>query len=63
LMWFIFGRFPTTGRLFLQKRRNRPENLGDAERREILRQTPALEWSENCCPRLTSRKNRHGSCS
>ncbi len=35
---------------FLEKRHNRPENLSDAERREILRRTPALEWSEQLPP-------------
>lgn len=31
---------------FLQKRHNRPEALSDPERREIIHQAPALEWSE-----------------
>jgi uncharacterized protein YfaS (alpha-2-macroglobulin family) len=41
-----FRAIPSDWELFLQKRHNRPENLSDAERREILRQAPALEWSE-----------------
>jgi uncharacterized protein YfaS (alpha-2-macroglobulin family) len=32
--------------IFLQKRHNRPESLSDTERRQIIAQTPALEWSE-----------------
>ena len=32
--------------LFLQKRHNRPEGLSEAERRELIKQPPALEWSE-----------------
>ena len=30
---------------FLDKRHRRPENLNDAERRELLAKTPTLEWS------------------
>jgi len=45
-----FRAIPYDWEAFLQKRRNRPENLSDAERREILRQAPALEWSEKLPP-------------
>jgi hypothetical protein len=31
--------------LFLEKRHNRPENLSEKERREVLARKPALEWS------------------
>jgi tetratricopeptide (TPR) repeat protein len=36
--------------LFLEKRHNRPENLSDKERREILARKPALEWSSKLPP-------------
>ena len=32
--------------VFLERRHNRPEGLSDAERRQIVNQAPALEWSE-----------------
>ena len=51
-----FRAIPYDWEAFLQKRRNRPENLSDAERREILRQTPALEWSEKLAPTTDSKK-------
>lgn len=35
---------------FLDKRHRRPENLNDAERRELLAKTPALEWSAALLP-------------
>ena len=35
---------------FLDKRRNRPEYLSDAERRELLAKAPALAWSTNLPP-------------
>lgn len=35
---------------FLEKRRNRPENLTDKERREVIAKTPALAWSEKLTP-------------
>ncbi|HLH52979.1 MAG TPA: alpha-2-macroglobulin family protein [Verrucomicrobiae bacterium] len=41
-----FRAIPYDWNVFLERRHNRPENLNDAERREILQQTPALEWSE-----------------
>ena len=36
--------------MFLDKRHNRPENLSDQERREILARKPALEWSAKLPP-------------
>jgi hypothetical protein len=41
-----FRAIPYDWEVFLAKRHNRPENLSDAERRQIVAQTPALEWSE-----------------
>ena len=35
---------------FLEKRHNRPENLSPNERREILKKTPTLAWSEKLTP-------------
>jgi len=35
---------------FLDKRRNRPEYLSEAERRELLARAPALVWSTNLPP-------------
>ena len=42
---------------FLDKRHRRPENLNDAERRELLAKTPALEWSA-ALPATTDFKQR-----
>jgi hypothetical protein len=36
--------------MFLEKRHNRPENLSDQERREILARKPALAWSAKLPP-------------
>jgi hypothetical protein len=36
--------------LFLEKRHNRPENLSEKERREVLARKPALEWSAKLPP-------------
>jgi uncharacterized protein YfaS (alpha-2-macroglobulin family) len=41
---------PYDWNLFLDQRRNRPENLNDNERRELLDKTPALEWSVALAP-------------
>lgn len=41
-----FRAIPYDWEVFLQKRHNRPENLSLEERRAILAQAPALEWSE-----------------
>ncbi len=41
-----FRAVPYDWEVFLQKYHNRPENLSDQERREILAKAPALEWSE-----------------
>jgi hypothetical protein len=35
---------------FLQKRHNRPGNLNEAERKEVLAKKPALEWSQTLPP-------------
>ncbi|HTL16827.1 MAG TPA: alpha-2-macroglobulin family protein, partial [Patescibacteria group bacterium] len=43
--------------VFLQKRHNRPENLSDAERRQIVAQAPALEWSEQLPPTADFKEN------
>ncbi|HOX56208.1 MAG TPA: alpha-2-macroglobulin family protein [Candidatus Paceibacterota bacterium] len=40
-----FRAIPYDWTVFLEKRRHRPENLNDKERREILARKPALEWS------------------
>jgi hypothetical protein len=45
-----FRAVPYDWEVFLQKRHNRPEALSDAERRQIIAQTPALEWSEQLPP-------------
>ncbi len=45
-----FRAIPVDWEMFLQKRHNRPENLTDAERREMLARTPALEWSAQLPP-------------
>ena len=45
-----FRAIPYNWEAFLEKRRNRPENLSDKERREIIAQRPALEWSEKLPP-------------
>ena len=39
-----FRAIPADWEMFLDKRHNRPENLSDQERREILTRKPALEW-------------------
>ena len=36
--------------VFLQKRRNRPENLGTQERKEVLAKAPTLAWSAKLPP-------------
>ena len=43
--------------VFLDKRHRRPENLSDAERRELLAKTPTLEWSA-ALPATTDFKQR-----
>ena len=43
--------------IFLQKNHSRPENLNDAERKELLAQKPALEWSAKL-PETTDYKER-----
>ena len=45
-----FRAIPADWEMFLEKRRNRPENLSDPERREILARKPALEWSAKLPP-------------
>ncbi len=45
-----FRAIPVDWEMFLEKRHNRPENLSDKERREILARKPALEWSAKLPP-------------
>ncbi len=45
-----FRAIPADWEMFLDKRHNRPENLSDQERREILTRKPALEWSAKLPP-------------
>ncbi len=45
-----FRAIPVDWEMFLEKRHNRPENLSDQERREILTRKPALEWSAKLPP-------------
>jgi hypothetical protein len=45
-----FRAIPYNWETFLDKHRNRPENLTDKERREIISQKPVLEWSEKLAP-------------
>lgn len=45
-----FRAIPCDWETFLQRRYSRPENLSEGQRREILRKTPALEWSEKLPP-------------
>ncbi len=45
-----FRAIPVDWDMFLERRHNRPENLNQQERREILAKTPALEWQTNLPP-------------
>jgi hypothetical protein len=45
-----FRAVPYDWEIFLQKRHNRPENLNEQERREILNKTPAFEWAQKLTP-------------
>ena len=45
-----FRAIPADWETFLEKRHNRPENLNDQERREVLARKPALEWSAKLPP-------------
>jgi hypothetical protein len=45
-----FRAIPVDWEMFLEKRHNRPENLSDKERRDILARKPALEWSAELPP-------------
>jgi uncharacterized protein YfaS (alpha-2-macroglobulin family) len=45
-----FRAIPYDWAIFLDKHHNRPENLSDKERREILALKPALEWSSKLPP-------------
>ena len=45
-----FRAIPYDWEAFLRKNRNRPENLNEKERREILSKPAALEWSETLPP-------------
>jgi len=46
----FFRAIPVDWEIFLQKRHNRPENLSDKERRDILARKTALEWSSKLPP-------------
>ena len=46
----FFRAIPVDWDMFLERRHNRPENLSQQERREILAKTPALEWQTNLPP-------------
>ncbi|HEX3720753.1 MAG TPA: MG2 domain-containing protein [Verrucomicrobiae bacterium] len=48
----FFHAIPVNWEMFLDRRHNRPENLSDKERQEILRMKPALEWSSRLPPTL-----------
>ncbi|MGH7968689.1 MAG: MG2 domain-containing protein, partial [Limisphaerales bacterium] len=52
-----FRAIPYDWELFLKKNRNRPENLTEQERREILGKPAALEWSEELPPTTDYREN------
>ncbi|HOC57054.1 MAG TPA: alpha-2-macroglobulin family protein [Verrucomicrobiota bacterium] len=52
-----FRAIPVDWELFLEKRRNRPENLNEKERREILARTPALEWAAKLPPTTDYRES------
>ncbi len=45
-----FRAIPWDWEVFLQRNHHRPQNLTEAERREILRKLPVLEWSETLPP-------------
>ena len=45
-----FRAIPVDWEMFLQRSHNRPENLSDPERREILAKAPALVWSAKLPP-------------
>jgi hypothetical protein len=45
-----FRAIPYDWEAFLEKRHNRPENLSEQERREVLARKPALEWSAKLPP-------------
>ena len=45
-----FRAIPVDWEIFLQKNHQRPENLSEAERREILAKAPALAWSAKLPP-------------
>jgi hypothetical protein len=45
-----FLAIPYDWDVFLEKRHNRPENLSEKERREILARKPALQWSAKLPP-------------
>jgi hypothetical protein len=45
-----FRAIPYDWEIFLQKRHNRPENLSEQERREVIARKPDLEWSEKLAP-------------
>ncbi|MGO8926351.1 MAG: alpha-2-macroglobulin family protein [Limisphaerales bacterium] len=52
-----FRAIPYDWEVFLEKRHNRPENLSEQERREVLTRKPALEWSAKL-PATTNYKEK-----
>ncbi len=52
-----FRAIPYDWEAFLEKRHHRPENLSDAERREILSRKPALEWAAQLPPAADYKEN------
>jgi len=45
-----FRAIPYDWESLLEKRQNRPENLNEQERRDVLAKTPAYQWSEKLTP-------------
>ena len=56
-----FRAIPVDWEMFLEKRHNRPGNLSDKERREILARKPALEWSSKLPPTTDYREKTFAS--
>jgi hypothetical protein len=56
-----FRAIPYDWETFLDKRHNRPENLSEQERREILARKPALEWSSKLPPTTDYKEKTFGT--
>lgn len=54
-----FRAVPFEWSTFLDRRRNRPENLNDRERREILSRKAALEWTVKLPPTTDYKERKH----